>query len=445
MLDLLRKLASTPGRNDKIAILENLSPGEEKMFKRIAYLTYSPSVDYYIKEFDESLTHDDCITLSSALYDLENVVAKRSITGNMAKQWIEQQFEMLSHEDSEVFKRVIKRDLRIGMNAKSINKVFPDTIYEHPYMRCSTFNEKSLKNIKYPCLSQTKMDGLYCDIMIFDDRVEYRSRNGSFLKLNEKSFDQALIKYAQNNVFMGECLALDEQGEIMPRQESNGYINSNSIDVDRVVFYIWDCVPLQDFMKKKCTLPYSQRFNDVNLITHSVHSERLKIVDSEYCEDQDDIMEHFRDKREEGEEGTIIKDMNGIWKPGTSKDQVKVKVIAEVEMKAVGYKEGTGKNEGMLGAITFQSDDGQIEVSVGTGYKDSEREEWWNKIEDWIEEGKVATIRANDVVQSESREDVLSLFLPRFVEWRTDKDEADTKERIEEQFQSFTDALKVIK
>jgi hypothetical protein len=445
MLHILEELSSTSSRNDKIDILKNLCPEDEKMFKKIAYLAYSPSVDFYIREFDQSMSHEECVTLSSALYDLENVVAKRMITGNMAKQWIEQQYEMLSQDDAEVFKRIIKRDLRIGMNAKSINKVFPETIYEHPYMRCSTFSEKSLKNISYPCYSQTKMDGLYCDIMVYPDRIEYRTRNGSYLNLNQKLFDAKLFTHAKNSVLMGECLALDEQGEIMPRSESNGYINSNSIDVDRVVFYIWDAVPLEDFMNKKCTTPYHERLNAVDHIIHNIHSDRLKMVDTEYCEEQQDIMDHFREKREEGEEGTIIKDSNGIWKPGTSKDQTKLKVVFECEMKAVGYKEGTGKNEGKLGAITFQSSDGLVEVSVGTGYKDSDRETFWNDAEQIVEEGWIATIRANDVVSSESREDVMSLFLPRFIEWRKDKTDADSKDRIDEQVASFTDALKMIK
>lgn len=447
MLDILNELSETTKRTEKEQILNNLDQKDQQMFRRLAYLTYDPSIDYFIKEFNTETEHFDCVTLSSTLYDLEHTIGKRVFTGNMAKKWVEEQYSMLSEDNAEVFKRVIKRDLRIGMNSKSINKLFPKTIYEHPYMRCSAFNEKNLKNVSYPCLSQTKMDGLYCDIMIFDDRVEYRSRNGSYLDFNEKDTDDKLVELFPNTVLMGEAVAVDDSGDLMNRQKSNGYLNSNEIDTNRIMFFLWDTVPLNDFMNNKCTIPYTKRFSDLDtylLELHS-HTDRFKFVDSVYCENQVDIIEHFRDKRLEGEEGTIIKDTNGIWKPGTSKDQVKLKVIFECEMTAVGYKEGTGKNEGRLGAITFQSLDGDVEVSVGAGYTDLERDEWWQKVDQYVSEGKVATIKANDVVTSDSNPDKLSLFLPRFVEWRTDKSEADTKEQIQEQVKSFTDALKMIK
>lgn len=447
MLNILDKLSGTSKRTEKEQILKSLNPQETSMFKRLAYLTYDPSVDYYIKEFETATDHLGCVTLESALYDLEQIIASRVFTGNMAKQWVEQQYEMLSKDDAEVFKRVIKRDLRIGMNSKSINKLFPETIYEHPYMRCSSFNEKNLKNISYPCYSQTKMDGLYCDVIVHDDKVEYRSRNGSYLQFNHEETDKLLIEHYPNTVLMGEAIAVDEHGKIMNRQKSNGYLNSNEIDPDRIVFYFWDVVSLDDFNKKQCNIPYSDRLATLDGLLIDLHDEtkhKFKLVDSVLCDDEQDIIEHFRENRLFGEEGTVIKDKAGLWKPGTSKHQVKVKVIFECEMKAVGYKEGTGKNEGRLGAITFQSLDGDVEVSVGAGYKDSEREDWWDQIDEWISIGRVATIKANDVVTSESNPDKMSLFLPRFVEWRTDKSTADTKDKIIEQVKSFTDALQMI-
>src|SRR5690554_2525581 len=447
MLNILNKLSETSKRTEKEQILKSLNAQETSLFKRLAYLTYDPSVDYYIKEFDTVTDHLSCVTLESALHDLEHLIASRTFTGNKAKQWVEQQYKMLSKDDAEVFKRVIKRDLRIGMNSKSINKLFPDTIYEHPYMRCSSFNEKNLKNISYPCYSQTKMDGLYCDVIVHADKVDYRSRNGSYLQFNHEEIDKLLIEHCPNTVLMGEAIAVDEHGKIMNRQKSNGYLNSNEIDPDRIVFYCWDIVSLDDFNKKKCNIPYSNRLTMLDELLVDLRDKtkhKFKLVDSVLCNNEQDIIEHFRKNRLLGEEGTVIKDKAGLWEPGTSKHQVKVKVIFECEMKAVGYKEGTGKNEGRLGAITFQSLDGGVEVSVGAGYKDSEREAWWDQIDEWISTGRVATIKANDVVTSESNPDKMSLFLPRFVEWRTDKSTADTKDEIIEQVKSFTDALQMI-
>jgi DNA ligase-1 len=441
MLDLLNKISSTTKRTEKEQILSSLDEQEATLFKRLAYLTYDPSVDYYLKEFNTKTEHLDCVTLTSALYDLEQIIASRVFTGNMARQWVEQQYEMLSKDDAEVFKRVIKRDLRIGMNSKSINKVFPCTIYEHPYMRCSGFSEKSLKNIQFPCVSQTKMDGLYCDIIVRDDEYSYRSRNGSFLSL-DGDWNERLIEHATGYVLMGEVLAVDEEGIIMDRASSNGYLNGNDVEQSRVRFFIWDCVPVDMFDGELCKIPYIERFHTaIDIVKKIGHP--FAVVDAVMCNDQRDIIDHFRKNRLDGQEGTIIKDQNGVWKPGTSKTQIKCKVVFECEMRLIGYKEGTGKNEGRLGALEFESDEGNIQVSVGTGYKDKDRDSWWSQLDQWIKDGKVGTIRANDVTYPEDQSK-MSLFLPRFVEWRTDKDTPDTQSKIIEQVTSFTDALKMI-
>jgi DNA ligase-1 len=443
MLDILQALEETSSRKDKENILKALPPGGVQQFKYIAFLTYDPSVDFYVKEFDESEFNHNCVSLREVLRDLEQLIAKRVFTGKQAKQWIEDQYSMLSADDAEVFKRVVRRDLRCGLSAKTINKVFPGTVFEDTYQRCSTFSEKNLKNIKFPCISQTKMDGLYCDIFV-TDTVQYWTRNGSMLPLNS-TWDQTLVQIAKNYVIMGEVVAVDDAGKLMGRAASNGYINSNSVDLSRVRFFIWDMVPLAEHQVRKSKDGYIERFhNGIDVIDEKLAHPQWRRVESVICNDQSDIMNHFRVNRERGEEGTIIKDMSSRWKPGMSKDQVKVKVVFECEMRLVGYKEGTGKNAGRLGALVFQSDEGEVEVAVGTGYSEKDRVDLWKVVDQAVREGWIGTIRANDTTETKSDEK-MSLFHPRFVEWRTDKSIPDSREKIVEQVKSFTNALKMIK
>lgn len=444
MLNIITKLANTGSRNEKEAILRNLSQDEANMFKYIAFLTYDPSIDFYIKEFDTSGDHIPSMTLFEALHDLHNMIATRQFTGNQAKAWVQMTHCMLDEDDAEVFERVIKRDLRCGVSATTINKIWPDTIYVHPYMRCSGFSEKTLKNISFPCYSQTKMDGLYIDIKVFDDRVEYRTHNGSFLDLNEDDFDRSLLTHFPNQVLMGEALTVDRHGEILDRQSSNGYLNSIDIDTSLVKFFVWDMIPLEDFQDKKSKLRYEDRFSELCRNLDFLDHERIDSVSTILCENVNQIVFDFREKRLDGQEGTIIKDLDMEWKPGTSKQQIKVKVIFDADLKIIDYKMGTGKYEGMIGSIVGESSCGQLQVSVGTGLKDKQREDFLKHIDDWIEDGAVMAVKANDVCTNQTDPSKYSLFLPRFIEVRTDKNEADDLERIQEQVKSFIDASKVI-
>jgi hypothetical protein len=91
----------------------------------------------------------------------------------------------------------------------------------------------------------------------------------------------------------------------------------------------------------------------------------------------------------------------------------------------VDWEEGTGKNKGRLGALVCESSDGVIRVNVGSGYSDEQRGEYtFSKVV-----GKVATVRYNARIKERSGE-TESLFLPRFIELREDKDIAESSKSI---------------
>lgn len=450
MLDILKSLESTSSRNEKLDILKGLDVQKAAAFKRLAYLAYDPSIDYWIKEYEKVDDHLDCVSLFDVLNDCENILSKRVFTGNMAKQWLEQQHEMLSEDNAEVLRRVILRDLRCGISAKTVNKVWPNTVYIHPYMRCSGFSEKNLSKIKYPCYSQTKMDGLYCDIMIYDGGtsttvVECRTRNGSIIKLTTDEMNDALATQFDNEVLMGEALAVDEDGELMNRQASNGYLNSDDIDPERIRFFLWDVVPYDEHQAQKGTQSYETRFEYLKESVEGI--DFLNVVDTVVCESKQDILDHFETLRKAGEEGSVIKNTAGIWKNGDSKDQIKMKVIFDCDLVPVEWKYGDKdtKYKDVVGSIRFETSDGKLSVWAGSGYTDKQRKDLLKTIDGLIESGTVGVVRGNDVIFNKDNPDLFSIFLPRFAGFRTDKREADTLERVQQQVKSFINALDQIK
>ena len=61
-----------------------------------------------------------------------------------------------------------------------------------------------------------------------------------------------------------------------------------------------------------------------------------------------------------------------------------------------------------------------------SGFNDKTRREVWDNKDDYL--GKIITIKFNDVMQKEGQ--ISSLFLPRFVEFRNDKTEPDSYNRV---------------
>jgi DNA ligase-1 len=152
----------------------------------------------------------------------------------------------------------------------------------------------------------------------------------------------------------------------------------------------------------------------------------------------DDIKNHFKAVRSEGQEGVVVKNYRTIWKDGTSKDQLKVKVVAEADLYITGWNPGEGKNQGLVGSVIARSSDDKVEVAI-SGFTDEMRRKITAMIDQLIETSQIITVKFNDLIADENT-DMLSLFLPRFVELRKDKQgkaEADSLNRIHHILENF--------
>ena len=82
----------------------------------------------------------------------------------------------------------------------------------------------------------------------------------------------------------------------------------------------------------------------------------------------------------------------------------------------VGFEQGTGRNENRLGAIICEGvdNDRTIRVNVGSGFSDSNRDEYWLRRDTLL--GDVVEVEADAVTQNQDGS--YSLRFPRFVRFR---------------------------
>lgn len=443
---LFEQLGSTTKRNEKEQILSqvlNLPEEDLNDFKTLLVLTLDPRINFYMKDLPEG--DGDKVEIEDtfkSIFDLYVTLSNRVVTGATAKELVNRYLSSVPKPTKEVMKLIFGRDLRCGVGAATINKVFGESlVYVHPYMRCSLLNNKSLKDVKFPCLSQTKLDGMYVDIVVQRDSVTYMSRQGNILPFNSDR-DQFLKVYAQGYVLQGEALVLNEERNgWLPREDNNGYLNSDEIDNSRIVFVVWDIIHSSDYMAAKSSIPYRNRLSMLEGIIHRVSEQSPQftlLVDTRECNTLEEVIDHFKENRSLGMEGTIVKNQDLIWKSGTSKHQLKLKVSAVGDLKIVGYKMGEGKWSEHVGSLLCQSSCGNVEVSVNCK-TDAFRNKATKNIDKWIEEGAVVAVVYNDIITNELKPELYSLYLPRMEsdDIRSDKKEADDLSRLQEILDSF--------
>jgi DNA ligase-1 len=112
----------------------------------------------------------------------------------------------------------------------------------------------------------------------------------------------------------------------------------------------------------------------------------------------------------------MIKDPDAVYECKRTTAWLKLKPFIEVSLAVVDLEEGTGRNEGRLGAIICEGeDDGRsIRVNVGSGFSDSDRDSFW-KASDRLH-GQVVEVRADAVTQNQ--DGTYSLRFPRFLRFR---------------------------
>ena len=112
-------------------------------------------------------------------------------------------------------------------------------------------------------------------------------------------------------------------------------------------------------------------------------------------------------------EGVMIKNPNGWYECKRTHNWLKAKPFIEVTLRVIAIEEGTGRNEGRLGAILVEGKDDQYNYRLycGSGFSDSQREEYWRGRDKLI--GQLVEIRADARTQSQDAA-TFSLRFPRF-------------------------------
>ena len=430
LYEIIKKLQETPGSNGKIGILkEHTENAQLKWYLRQALC---PSISYYFtsKTFPKSNMVGAEEFTYSAICLLVNSLSNREITGNEAKRRVADLLDSLNEEGQELLRMMLLKDIRAGIGASTVNKVWPDLCLQVPYQRCSLPTERTLKHFPDGKLAiiQLKGDGMF---------AAFNRSNGEVITRNGSKFPSWLGPYLLQHkqelvdeVLEGELLCVRD-GKVLPRKEGNGTLNSvlqggelpQGVDIE---YHVWDSLIVEHWKAGETHIDYDTSFGCTLQSVELLGSSRVKVIEHTYVETLEQANAFNEIQLSQGMEGSVMKTLSHKWKSGTSSECVKLKKTREVDLLWVSSVEGEGRNRGRLGAMVLQSSCGAMKVNCGTKLSDAERELFWNNPPVLP---CVVTIAANDVINSKGKESA-SLFLPRFIELRCDKDEADDLERI---------------
>ena len=341
---------------------------------------------------------------------------KRTLTGHAARDAIQELCDKATNEQwNDWYRRILIKDLRCGTGAKLINKVQADTI---PLFGCMLAHDgaKHPKKIAGECYVEYKYDGVRVIAIVQNGSATLHSRNGKLLE-NFPHIEEALSKPEfEGLVFDGEVMSEDFQTLMKQVHRKEGAQTEDSY------LAVFDMLTLDEFNAggtNKNAIERRQRIvNLSDLFTYRIQLVDATLIDMDSDEGQVKFQQMNKRALDEGYEGLMIKPVAEGYKCKRSHAWLKIKPFIEVTLKVVDLEEGTGKNEGLLGALVVEGeDDGKFfRLNVGSGLTDDNREQIWANQDAVI--GQLVEIRADAATQSQDAEDTWSLRFPRFKTFR---------------------------
>jgi DNA ligase-1 len=423
-------IARLEADNSKLAkqaiVLEAMEEGLDEFFEGIT-MALDPLVTFGVKQVP---TRSDVLTgqgLDWATFKvLANQLINRELTGHAARDAIELAMSVATTEQwNGFYRRVLIKDLRCGMSEKTVNKVAKDfPQYAVPVFTCSLAHDSANHEKKMVGEKQIeiKLDGVRVITIIQGDKVEMFSRNGKqfhnfghIIEELETVIKDHPVPYPL--VLDGEVMSANFQDLMKQVHRKDGKQSTDA------VLHLFDTIPLGCFKAGSWDKPQSFRsaitkawVEQHESVLQHVSALDWETVNLDSKQGQERFVELNKQAVDGGYEGVMIKDVDAPYECKRTHAWLKAKPFIEVTLEVVDVEEGTGRNEGRLGAVVCSGeDDGKnIRVNVGSGFTDDNRSVFWSGRDALI--GQLVEVRADAVTQNQ--DGTYSLRFPRFKTFR---------------------------
>lgn len=417
------KLQSITGANAKCEFIK--AHRDDIYFKRFVYFALNPMLTYNISKkstdklmAEENFDGQKLIFFNDIFECCEHLSRLRGMDDATLRQ-----VKMLLNvkypekDERDLYIQLLSKKVRLGIAAKTINKIIPNLIPEWEVQQAYTVEKYPLKEGTEFWLTQ-KLNGARATLY----EGQLLARSGMPYKGLEHITDALSWLRVAGFVADGE-LTLKDKGDLSDNEAfrvSTGILNSDNVNKTVICYTIFDMIPVKDFDALKPQVTYRYRRDILNQFAERIADTdgAVKVLPVLYHgTDQSKIEELLEQMVREDKEGLMI-NTDAPYRRTRHKGILKVKRFYTMDLPIIRCEEGTGRLSGTLGAFVLKYKEN--EVKVGSGFTDEQREQFWNNRDDM--EGLLCEVKYKEISQDKGT-GLESLQFPVFVGIRTDKTE----------------------
>jgi DNA ligase-1 len=429
MYQIIQELEADNSRLAKEAIIEREALADNVELFEGLRMCYDPMVTFGVKKVPSYSGPDGQGLPWVAFKELARALALRELTGHDARDAIELALSASTEQQwNGWYRRILIKDMRAGFSETTVNKMVAKAGHPEftiPLFECMLAHDgaKHEKKIAGKKLLEPKLDGVRVITIVnaANKTATMYSRNGKILE-NFGHITEAIeanIELFERSVVLdGEMVSSSFQALMKQVHRKS---DAETTDARLMLF---DVLPLSEFQKGESMMGQKRRSNLLRSMKATLDKvgsidiiPQIEVDLGSYVGELQ-FKQYNKDAIEAGYEGIMIKDVDAVYECKRSASWLKMKPFIEVSLTVTAVEEGTGKNVGRLGALICEGeDDGKkIQVNVGSGLTDSQREEFWADQQDLL--GQIVEIRADAATLNQDSSDVYSLRFPRFLRFR---------------------------
>lgn len=416
------ELQKVTGANAKQEVIRQHA--DDEWFKMFLYFALNPLLTYNLSEKTLAKTDsDDAVLANTRLIFFNNIFEcceflsrLRGVDDATVRQVKLLLYNHCGKSEREVYIKLLAKTLRLGVTAKTVNKIIPGLIPEWEVQQAFPIEKHPIPNGTKFWLTQ-KLNGVRATF--YNGQLVARSG------VPYKGLDHIIkeISWVQNAGFVldGE-LTLKDKGSLSDNEAfrmATGILNSDDVHKTSICFTIFDAISIRDFESPEPKVQYANRRIVLNeLADNLVDAEYVSVLPVLYSgTDQSKIDEYLEQMVREDKEG-LMANLDVPYKRNRHKGILKIKRFYAMDLPIIRCDEGTGRLEGTLGAFVLEYKGN--EVKVGSGFTDEQREAYWQQRESIA--GTLCEVKYKEI-SSDKNTGLESLQFPVFVQLRTDKTE----------------------
>lgn len=448
VIDVLESLEATTKRLEKEAILTKNK--DNTLLKWILTVTLDPYTTFGLKKLKAkpkkqvySIGPDEDDFVYTWLEFLTKELATRKLTGNAAKVAAQKEIDQAAEFSPRLgvwFERILLRNLRIGVQEKTVNKIWPGSV--RPFavqlanvVEADTVNDKIefKEQLQYPLQLEPKLDGLRLIAIKNNGIVQLYTRNGTELETLPELVADLEACSIDNIVLDGEGCADGDQSVAWNESASVMMSSKNKKNASNIKYNVFDMMTLEEWVNQKCGWPLTRRRADLEELMQVMPGSIVRVVPKIIVNSDEELIEMYKKFLDMGYEGVMLKDLQGKYEFKRTDAIRKLKPTSTYEGVVVGWYEGKlgTKREGLFGGFNVLLPTGAI-TNVGSGFSDELKARVWAEGPDTYV-GKIVECAAQPPLTSDGK-----MRFPRLVRFR---DPSDVDPKVIETFENYCERV----